>query len=298
MSAIPGPISCVTLRCPDLEASIEAYGRELGYRIVVTGCVSANLARLWASPASAGCRMALLEPPSGSEMRFRFIEGRREPGYRIFRTLGWNAAELIVQDVDDLAARLQGSCFRIIGPPADLSFSDQIRAMQVVGPADEVLYLTMAKSKLESFDLPEAKAYVDRVFIVVLGGRSLESLQSWFAAALALERAPAMSSVISVLSAQYGLPADTLHSIAAIPLRGQCYIEVDQMPPAAVPRTSERGELPPGIAMVTLAVQQLPTILPGSLSPAMQIDDPGYGGRRAVTCRGAAGELIELLETG
>jgi len=55
-----------------------------------------------------------------------------------------SAAELIVDDVDALAAELASSPFRIIGGPADLSFSDQIRAMQVVGPAREVLYLTQA----------------------------------------------------------------------------------------------------------------------------------------------------------
>ena len=49
-----------------------------------------------------------------------------------------------VDDVDALAAELASSPFRIIGGPADLSFSDQIRAMQVVGPAREVLYLTQA----------------------------------------------------------------------------------------------------------------------------------------------------------
>ena len=43
-----------------------------------------------------------------------------------------------------MAAELASSPFRIIGGPADLSFSDQIRAMQVVGPAREVLYLTQA----------------------------------------------------------------------------------------------------------------------------------------------------------
>jgi len=95
VSAVPGPITCVTLRCHDLEASIEAYQRHLGYQIIDRGRVSSRLASLWAASASAGRRTVLLGPPSGSEMRFRLIEGPRDPGYRIFRTLGWNAAELI-----------------------------------------------------------------------------------------------------------------------------------------------------------------------------------------------------------
>ena len=59
---------------------------------------------------------------------------------------GWNAAELIVEDVDGLAVQLENSPFKIIGSPADLSFTKNIRAMQVMGPANEILYLTQFKN--------------------------------------------------------------------------------------------------------------------------------------------------------
>ncbi|HSN73323.1 MAG TPA: hypothetical protein VLT59_17535 [Steroidobacteraceae bacterium] len=292
-----GPIAAVTISTPDVAQSVEIYERHLGYRCVVDSQVPAPLAQFWALPGLAGRRMALMVPASGAATYLRFIESAPDPDYRIFGSLGWNAAELIVEDVDALAARLDGGPFRIIGPPADLSFSDQIRAMQVVGPAQEVLYLTMAKSKLEAFDLPTARSFVDRVFIMILGGSSLEELQSWFAQHFALPPTPVIPSVISVLSEPYGLPADHLHPIAALPLAGQSYLELDQMPAAATKRRERRGELPPGIAMVTLHVDELPASLAGIRSDA-PLELPPYGDRPAMLARGTAGELIELVATG
>ena len=60
------------------------------------------------------------------------------------------------------------SPFQIIGEPANLDVSDDIRAMQVIGPAGEVLYLTEIKAVVPPFELPFARCTVDRLFIPVL----------------------------------------------------------------------------------------------------------------------------------
>ena len=49
-----------------------------------------------------------------------------------------------------MSIKALNSPFKIIGPPADLELVPQIRAMQVVGLAQEVFYLTMFKE-----DIPE-----------------------------------------------------------------------------------------------------------------------------------------------
>ena len=292
-----GRIAAVTVTTPDVSASVAAYQRHLGYRVVDDGALPRELARSWSRPQLAGSRVVLLEPASGAETFLRFIEGPACTDYLPFHCLGWNAAELIVRDVDALAKDLGRSAFRVIGPPADLSFSDQIRAMQVVGPAREVLYLTEIRQKLPAFDTPEAQSFVDRVFIVILGGQSLDGLQDFYHAELGVPRAAPMSSVVSVLSAAYDLPPDHRHRIAALPLTGQCYIEADEMPEAAAPRPCEPGQLPPGISIVSFEVgPPVPPSLGSRLAePCLQ---PGllYDGRRAVTCVGAAGELVELIE--
>ena len=210
-----GRISTVTITAPDLPAAVAAYQRYLGYRVVDDGALGRDMARAWGRPQMAGQRAVLLEPESGVETYLRFVQGPAYVEHEPLSCVGWNAAELIVEDVDALADELANSPFRIIGRPADLSFSDQIRAMQVVGPAREVLYLTQIKQKLAAFDTPVAASFVDRVFIVILGGASLDALQDYYHAQFGIPRATAMPSVVSVLSAQYGLPRDYQHAIAA-----------------------------------------------------------------------------------
>jgi catechol 2,3-dioxygenase-like lactoylglutathione lyase family enzyme len=293
-----GRISTVTITAPDLPAAVAAYQRYLGYRVVDDGALGRDTASAWGRPQMAGQRAVLLEPASGAETYLRFVQGPAYVEHEPLSCVGWNAAELIVQDVDALASELAGSPFRIIGQPADLSFSDQIRAMQVVGPAREVLYLTQIKQKLAAFDTPAAASFVDRAFIVILGGASLDALQDYYHGQFGVPRATAMPSVVSVLSAQYGLPRDYKHSIAALQLAGQCYIEADQMPPAAVSRPCVPGQLPPGIAMVSFEIDRLPERLSSSLGPAHRATGLPYAGRLSQVCVGAAGELIELIESG
>ena len=291
-----GRIACVTLTVADLAAATACYQRHLGYRVSDDGAIGRELARAWGRARLAGRRAVLLEPASGAETYLRFVEGPLYADYEPLACFGWNAAELVVEDVDALAGRLARSAFRVIGPPADLSFSDAIRAMQVVGPAREVLYLTQIRRPLAAFDTPQARSFVDRVFIVILGGASLEALQDHYHAQFGVPRAPAMPSVVSTLSVRYGLPADYRHPIAALAVGGQCYIEADQMPAGAVPRPCLPGELPPGIAMVSFEVERLPEGPSSGAGPAERIASLPYAGRRACICVGPAGELIELIE--
>lgn len=292
-----GRISTVTITTPDLPASVAAYQRYLGYRVVDDGALGRDTARAWGRPGLAGGRTVILEPASGFDTFIRFVQGPAYVEYHPFACVGWNAAEIIVADVDALAEQLAGSPFRQIGPPADLSFTDKIRAMQVVGPAREVLYLTQIKEKLAAFDTPSAASFVDRVFIVILGAESLDAVQDCYHERFGVARAALMPSVVSVLSAQYGLPRDYRHAIAALQVRGQCYIEADQMPPAVIARPCEPGQLPPGVAMVTFELESLPDV-PSALGPAHRSPGIPYEGRRSLACVGAAGELIELIEAG
>lgn len=286
-----GPIRCVTVAVPELTHSIETYERFLGYRCRHRFRLSAAQAEHLGAPALAGAPSALLEPESGVACCFRFIEQPLAPDYRALTTWGWNAAELIVRDVDALAGRLAGSPFRIAGPPEDLSFSSAIRAMQVVGPAQEVLYLTMVKEPLPGFDLPEPACDVDRVFIVILGGPDIGRMQHYYHRQHGVPETPVMEARISVLSRALGLPADRHHPLAAMPLAGQSLIEIDAYPPPTTERPRAPGLLPPGISVVSFAADELPA------AGRSTFDEPPYDGRPSVLVRGAAGEMIELIGT-
>lgn len=296
MSTI-GPISCVTIAAAELQHAIDSYHLYLGYQLVDHGRLSAAQAELWGRPMLAGRRYALMLPEGEGQTFLRFVESRPSPDYRAFRHMGWNAAEFMVQDTDRAAAKLAGSPFKIIGPPANLSISDKIRAAQALGPANEAIYLTSFAEKLPQFDTPDAKHFIDRVFIVILGGPSVEQVNAFYTKHFGVPKAATVPVVISVLSNAHGLPPDSRHDLAALALQGQSYIEVDRMPPDTLPRTAREGELPPAVSMVSFTVKQLPESLEWVAPPRALALAP-YHGRRAGLCVGAAGELIEVIESG
>lgn len=96
----------------------------------------------------------------------------------------------------------------------------------------------------------------------------------------------------------FGLTSDYRTTITMVQKSRLPIVEVDSYPPAAAPRRSGRGLLPPGNALVTLAVDDFDALTLNFIEPPVRRDGPLYGGRRAGTIRGSAGELIELLETG
>lgn len=293
-----GPIRCVTITCPDPAASAALYTDTLDYTPVeAPGFIPADLAASWGAPAEAGQKQILLQPASGEPVFIRLLarDDGSEP-YAPLKTWGWNAAELIVRDVDALAQRLADSPWRIIGPPADLSFTDAIRAMQVEGPAGDVLYLTQFKRRLPEFDTPEPRCDVCRTFIVILGGGDLEALKRFYGRHFGVPDAPVIEAEVSVLSNANGLPPQTMHRICAMPLDGQSFIEADAFPAGTGPRARSADRLAPGIAMVSFEVDDLARVAPEVETLAARCAQPPYFGARTVTVYGPAGEAIELIE--
>jgi len=288
-----GPISCVTVTAPELEAVEACYTQYLDYRVVGAGTVGDELADLWTAPSLAASRYLLLSPSAGDECIFRFVETRSDPAdYVPFSTYGWNAAEIMVQDVDALAVRLADSPFEIIGEPQNLSFTDDIRAMQILGPGKELLYLTEFKKPIPGLDTPEARCAVDSVFIVILGGPDMGELQAYYGREFGVPPAPVLDSRVKGMSAAFGNTPDHTYPIAALPLAGKNLIEVDEMPAAAAARPAAAGSLPAGIAIVSFA-----SATPGATTIAR--DEPPYRGAGSVTCTaGPAGELIEIVQRG
>lgn len=288
-----GPIRCVTVRTPSLAAAEAAYGDHLDYQVLHRTTVLPAQASLWGVPALAGTPMLLMAPAAGTDFIFRFVECPSEPGYRAFTWHGWNAAELIVADVDAMAGRMAGSPFEIVAPPMDLSFCPDIRAMQIRGPGGEILYLTQFKRPVPGLPAPEARCAVDRTFIVIVGGRSLVQMQGWYAHSFGVPEAPAMESRVQTMAIEFGLPREHRFRLAALPLRDRCYIEADEMPDGARPLDAGTQELPPGIALVTFGGE-----IPADATECIPAPDssPPYGTSSRVAClRGAAGELLEVV---
>ncbi|HSD74855.1 MAG TPA: hypothetical protein VLB75_08795 [Steroidobacteraceae bacterium] len=287
-----GGIRAVTYTVPDLQVIEDTYPRWLDYRVVARGEVPAAVADAWGAPAIAQRAVLTLAPSSGEPVYLRFVAMPEAAGWTALTTHGWNVSEIVVQDVDALAAELADSPFRIIGSPASLQRFPTIRAMQVLGPLGECLYFTQV-GEGSGLDLAAARSFVGRVFIVVAGGPDLDALFRTYAA-FANEVDPPVSTRVRVISLANGLPPDTEHAHGLVKLRDGTLIELDQYPAVTRARNTICGGLPAGMAMVTFAVDELPrgdgacsaagVFLPDDDSPTVVIP-------------GAAGELIELMET-
>lgn len=286
-----GRIRAVTYTVPDLKVIEETYPRWLGYRIVARGELPASVAASWDAPAMSGCRFITLEPESGEPTYFRFVHDPLAASWRALTTHGWNVSELVVSDVDALAASLVGSPFRIIGPPASLQRFPMIRAMQVIGPCGECLYFTQVGAG-SGLDLARAESFVGRIFIVVAGGDDLAALFATYQIFGNEVDAP-VATRVRVISLANDLPLDTEHAHGLIKLGHGSLIELDQYPAVTQPRALRVGALPPGMAMVSFDVDDLSVVEP--VGPSAHALLPGADSRAAVL-RGAAGELIEFVE--
>ena len=285
-----GRITVVTITTPDLDKVIDIYSKYLGYRFISSTIVSAEQAKSWDAENIENSKMIFMSPESSNDFFFRFIEQDVDEDYVPFGTYGWNAAELIVKDVDRSAEKLIGSPFEIIGEPANLSFTDQIRAMQIMGPSREIIYLTQFKSKLVEFDSPSPRCDIDQTFIVILAGENLDDMQTFLHERLCIKKAEPMQSRIRAISKVFDLPEDTKYKSAALAIRDQSLIELDEMPSKARPRSVRPGYLPSGISIVSFIAHDSSLI-----DKTYDSNIPSFEKARASTIKGSSGELIEII---
>jgi hypothetical protein len=291
-------IFIVTMIVRQLSLVEPAYTSDLQYQAVERGAIGAELATVWNAPAMQGDRYVLMRPASGAAVYLRFIEdATATEAPRSLTTHGWGAAELLVTDPDELARRLNGSSFKVIGAPRDLYPSEQApRAMQAEGPAGEILYMTRPIPGGSRYDLGVAKTFVDRTFIVVVGGPSMTELRRFYSEVLGLAAGEANPFVIGVLSRANGLAPDTKYPLAVVPLSPGHLIELDEYPPGTGPRPRVEGRLPPRMAMVSfLAELPAQTRLEWRSLPR-RLDTAPYNGRKTGVTVGPAGEWIEIVE--
>jgi catechol 2,3-dioxygenase-like lactoylglutathione lyase family enzyme len=284
---------------PDLDRAVAAYRDVLGLQLVENGWVGAELAAHWGAPASVGARLATLQPTSGAPSFLRLVEQPDVPGFRPTRSYGWAAFEISVADVFALAAKLTGTDFPIIGPPKAIGGMSAFIPMQVLGPGREMLYLNQVLADMPDLDLPRAKAQVDSIFIGILATPDRAATVRWYRDLLGLEEGASFTIPYSMINRAFDLPDATPTTLTMVQKGRLPIVEVDDYPAAATPRPQHTGWLPPGNALVTLAVDRLDGLDPALfLAPPVTRPGPLYSGRRAGTVRGSAGELLELVEIG
>jgi catechol 2,3-dioxygenase-like lactoylglutathione lyase family enzyme len=291
-------LRAATLLTPDPDVAAARYAELLGYEAIERGAVSADLAASWGAPACAGRRYVVCRPASGVEIYLRFVEGKPPADYRPLRTYGWAATELCVRDVLAVNARLAGSAFEVIGPPKPLDGLPMIFPMQVRGPDQEIVFLTQILDEIPGFDLPRAQSLVDHPFIMVLACSNLEASNRWLASALKLQAGDPLDLAYEVLSDAFDLPPEHKHRIATLTHGRDIFLETDQYPAEAGPRARAPGDLPPGVALVTLIHPEFDSLTGPWITPPALRDGVLYGGRRAGVMTGPDGVLVEVVEAG
>jgi hypothetical protein len=161
-----------------------------------------------------------------------------------------------------------------------------------------MIYLNETLMSMPGTDLPPANAPVDHMFIVILAAPDRAASVAWYRDRLDLDEADTFTLEYTMINQAFGLPAGTTSALTMMQKGKLPIIEIDDYPPQASARPCHAGCLPPGNALVTLGVRSLDAVKVDFIAPPVVRSGALYGGRRAATVWGAAGELVELLEIG
>jgi hypothetical protein len=296
-----------TISAADPEALAALYQSVLEYRVRARYSVDGPLARHWGCPAAEGHSCLLLSPDSAQDVFLRVVGSVPSPRYRPLTTFGWNAIEIVVDDLEAAWSAVQATAFEVIGEPRPLGRYPSIRAFQVAGPAREVLYLTSETGDRAASPLPDPGGRIGRVFIMVLAGADIDGLLAAYGAAFGLDAKPVGQRAVGVLQRAQGLaPGDLLPITTARLADHGNLIEFDGYSSRATARDVVPGHLPPGVAMTSIETSDFDAIYGRATEPAgpfEAVNDrplrhaaPEYAGARAAVMRGPAGELLELIE--
>ncbi|MEL6876466.1 MAG: hypothetical protein AAGL68_00015 [Pseudomonadota bacterium] len=284
---------------PDLAHGLAAYRDVLGLELVEQGDLAGELAASWNCPVNAGSPYAVLQPKSGAPCFFRLVEQPPHPDFKPTTTYGWAAFETTVEDVWHWPDALPSELFEIVGPPKVLeNIEPAFIPMQALGPGREMVYLNQVLGDLPDTDLPRAGSPVDKIFIVVLATPSREASIAWYVDRLGLTRGSDYTLPYSMINDAFGMPAETQTTITMVSHGKMPIVEVDDYPAEATARARHDGMLPPGNALVTLAVRDIDACDVEWITPPTPREGALYEGRRAATALGAGGELIECVEVG
>ena len=205
-------IENMTLRVPSLTNSEAAY-HELGYQEAPVNAAGAAAIAL-SDKALQGCAHHTILMSKDPFQTLTLVEWQGDIPTP-FATPGWSAMEVLVEDLDALFGKLP-SAFSVLNPPAALSFSDQIRAMQVAGPAGELIYFTEVSGEVPGFELPTPAQQVNQCFVMINAVTDIQHSIAFYAKLLGCTAPKPMPARVSILSRSNGLDEDHRHDIALV----------------------------------------------------------------------------------
>jgi hypothetical protein len=257
--AAAGPLRQATLIVSDAAPMLAAYAA-LGLRALRHGAVSAEQAQAWGHAELTDCDVVEMGTTPNEHGLLRLIEVPGTPTRPTRFSHGWLALEILVRDVDALAKLLPEHGFEVVGPPADLDVSPHIRAMQVVGPAGEMLYLTQVRAPVPPFEIPVSPHWFDGrpfeqhigpLFIAVMSAPSRANAV-FACTALLPQQSLQFDTKITVLNRALGRDLDSRWPVATTQWAGACLFEIDEVQDAGLQTPATVGALPAGLAWISM----------------------------------------------
>ena len=290
-----GPVLCGTVVCASVNAVVRAYRDHLDMTVVEDCTLAAEIAEAWGQPGLAGRRIVTLGADAADPAThwLRLLEIPHAPPPAPLGRLGWLAMEVLVADVRALGRTLSASPFQIRGEPRPLAVSDDIWAMQAVGPAGEVLYLTEVRAQVPPFRLPApARRTAERLFIPVLAAAARDPTLADYER-LAGSAGLRFETRVSALNAALAVDPERARPVATVQLDGASLIEIDEVPELAP--DDDPHTLPSGLAMVSFVADQARPPNDGGTWRDIR-PRAGWPASGIAIARGPAGEWIEWLK--
>jgi catechol 2,3-dioxygenase-like lactoylglutathione lyase family enzyme len=285
-----------TIGVPDVAVAQAMYEKAIGLYEVNKGTVSEQVAASWGAPAMQGRPWAMMRCESGDRtFRIRIVEVDPVPGYKAMGTWGLNAIEMISKDIYEVNERVLSAGFEVIGEPRPLSEAyASVHAMQMKGPGEEVFYFASDMTGENEFGLITANSLVDRIFNAVVGTPNIKASRAFYNNVLGMSLGDLMEFKVRVVADALNYSRD--RAIAMGSARGTRHgsgIEFDAYPVEfSGPRPRAKGQLPPGVSMMSLATDDFDAIDVSFVAPPKVL----YGGGRVASFVGPAGEWVEVIE--
>ena len=281
-----------TVSVVNLEESEELYNEWLYYETIERGTVPVELALSWGAEKTGGQPYVVMQPASGEDVYIRLIKINQPPKYIANTTWGWNAIEIICEDPDGLNEDFKNSPFKILGEPDALKNYPSIRAMQVQGKEEDVIYFTTETGSYRKSPLPRPQSKIGRIFIMVVAGPDIFKLQDWYSEKFNMQKKKINNSPIALINKAQGIPLDSERPLTTLSLSEHGnLLELDGYGNNTGPRMQNIDELPPGISITSISVKNLDDLDLKYITRPIN----SYGSRSA-TVVGPAGELLELIE--
>ncbi len=291
-------IRIATLHTSDFEGTLDWYAKWFNYYTHENGAVDQALAYSWGAPGMTGARFALLSSRGTTDVFLRVVEGKNLSAFNPRTTYGWGSLEFIVDDLDLQFKKMKEGGVNIYREPASLGGQfASIHAMQLYGPMNITHNLTVEKGDRAKSNLPVAKSQVDRMFLIGVNGPDLNAMRDFYVKTFNMSKGPDYDYPIPALADALKMPKDHLFKLTLVRSaeKGNT-LELHDLPKPGGPRATTLGLLPPGVAMVTFAVKDLNAIAGHFNNPPEVQKGVAYDGKPSVTLKGAAGELIELIQ--